>query len=88
MLIEYINKAMSKAVYDKLEDDTFSGKIPQCPGVVAFGETLYQCQQELKSSLEGWLIVKIRHGDKLPVIGKINLNKKMPILHSEAVVHG
>ena len=65
MLIEYINKAMSKAVYDKLEDGSFSGKIPQCPGVVAFGETLYQCWQKLISSLEGWLIVKIRHGDRL-----------------------
>ncbi len=78
MLIEYINKAMSKAVYDKLEDGSFSGKIPQCPGVVAFGETLYQYRQELISSLEGWLIVKIRHGDRLPVVGRINLNKRMP----------
>ena len=77
MLIEYINKALGKAVYDKLEDDSFSGKIPQCPGVVAFGETLYQCQQELRNSLEGWLIVKIRHGDTLPVIGRINLNRRM-----------
>lgn len=67
MLIEYINKALGKAVYDKLEDSSFSGKIPQCPGVVAFGETLHQCQQELRTSLEGWLIVKIRHGDTLPV---------------------
>ncbi len=88
MLIEYINSAMSKAVYDKLEDGTFSGKIPQCPGIIAFGETLYQCQQELKSSLEGWLIVKIRHGDRLPVMDKINLNKKMPIFRSETVAHG
>ncbi len=79
MLIEYINKTMSKAVYDKLEDGSFSGKIPQCPGVIAFGETLYQCQQELISSLEGWLIVKIRHGDTLPVVGRINLNKRMPV---------
>ncbi len=87
MLTQYINKAMSKAVYDKLEDDSFSGKILQCPGVIAFGETLYQCQQELRSSLEGWLIVKIRHGDKLPVIGRINLNKKMPV-SKEAITHG
>ena len=72
MLIEYVNKAMSKAVYDKLDDGTFTGKIPQCPGVVAFGDSLYQCEQELRSSLEGWLIVKIRHGDKLPIIDKIN----------------
>ena len=85
--VDYINKAMSKAVYEKLEDGTYSGKIPQTPGVIAFGETLYQCQEELKSALEGWLIVKIRHGDKLPVIEGINLNKKIPVL-KEAVVHG
>ena len=87
MLIEYINKAMSEAVYDKLEDGSFSGKIPQCPGVIAFCETLYRCEQELRSSLEGWLIVKIRHGDKLPVIGRINLNKRMPV-PQEATAHG
>ncbi len=87
MLIEYINKAMSKAIYEKLEDGTYSGKIPQTLGLIAFGETLYQCQEELKSALEGWLIVKIRHGDKLPVIEGINLNKKIPVL-KEAVVHG
>ncbi len=87
MLIEYINKAMNKAVYDKLEDRSFTGKIPQCPGVIAFGETLYKCQEELRSSLEGWLIVKIRHGDKLPVIGRIDLNKKMPE-PEEAIIHG
>ena len=79
MLIEYIIKAMSKAAYDKLDDGSFSGKIPQCPGVIAFGETLYRCGHELRSSLEGWLIVKIRHGDNLPVIGRINLNRKMPV---------
>ena len=87
MLTDYINKAMSDAVFDKLEDGNFSGKIPQCPGVVAFGETLYQCQKELKSSFEGWLIVKIRYGDKLPILGRINLNKRMPSPR-EAVAHG
>jgi len=87
MLIQYIDKAMSKASYDKLEDGTFSGRIPRCPGVIGFGKTLFQCQQELRSSLEGWLIVKIRHGDKLPVIDGVNLNKMMPPIQ-EAVVHG
>lgn len=87
MLIEYITKAMRKALYEKLEDGTYSGKIPQCPGVIAFGETLYQCQEELRSVLEGWLIVKIRHGDRLPVMGGINLNNKMPVF-KEMVAHG
>jgi predicted RNase H-like HicB family nuclease len=87
MLIEYITKAMRKAVYEKLKDGTYSGKIPQCPGVIAFAETLYQCQEELRSVLEGWLIVKIRHGDKLPVMGGINLNNKMPAF-KEMAAHG
>ena len=88
MLTEYINKALSKALYDKLDEGTYSGKIPQCPGVVAFGETLFQCQQDLRSSLEGWLLVKIRHGDHLPVIGRIDLNKKMPAYHNGISAHG
>ncbi len=75
MLIEYIQKAMSLAMYDKVEDGGFAGKIPVCPGVIAFADTLYGCQEELRSVLEGWLIVKIRHGDPLPVLGKINLNR-------------
>ncbi len=74
MLIDYINKAMSKAEYDKLEDGTFFGKIPECPGVLAFGKTLFECQNELRSVLEGWLIVKIRHGDILPVIDGLDIN--------------
>lgn len=86
MLINYINKAMSKAVYDKSGDAGYFGKIPQCPGVIAFGQSLYQCQQELESSLEGWPIVKIRHGDKLPVLDRIDLNKRMPSL-KEVVAH-
>jgi len=66
MLTEYIEAAMRKAMYDKLEDGTYCGKIPECPGTIAFGETLYECQIELRSVLEGWLLVKIRHGDHLP----------------------
>ncbi len=88
MLTEYIDIAMGKAVYDKLDDNSFSGKISECSGVVAFGETLFQCQKELRSSFEGWLIVKIRHGDDLPILDRLNLNKKMPPAQNEATAHG
>jgi predicted RNase H-like HicB family nuclease len=63
MLTEYVERAMSKAMYEKLEDGTYWGKIPECQGTIAFAETLYDCQSELRSVLEGWLLVKIRHGD-------------------------
>ncbi len=78
MLIDYINKALSKAQYDKLEDGSFSGRIPECPGVIAFSNTLFECQKELESVLEGWMIVKIRHGDTLPVIDNLDINAGIP----------
>ena len=87
MLTQYIDKAMGRAVYDQLEDKTYCGKIPECPGTIAFSNTLYQCQNELKSVLEDWLLVKIRHGDHLPIIDEVDLNKGIPAL-KEIAAHG
>lgn len=70
----YIHSAMSQAVYDKLEDGSFCGKIPPCPGVIAFDTSLYQCQEALREALEGWIVVKLRHGDRLPVLDKVQIS--------------
>ncbi|MFQ6071470.1 MAG: type II toxin-antitoxin system HicB family antitoxin [Methanosarcinales archaeon] len=86
MLIEYINRAMSKAEYEKLEDGTYCGMIKECPGTIAFGKTLYECQKELRSVLEGWLIVKIRHGDTLPVIDGLDVNKGISVLREASTI--
>ena len=85
MLTDYINRALSKAEYDKLDDGTFCGKIPACTGVLAFGTTLFECENELRSTLEGWLIVKIRFGDVLPVIDGFDINKGIPSGNGVAV---
>ncbi|RJQ29411.1 MAG: type II toxin-antitoxin system HicB family antitoxin [Peptococcaceae bacterium] len=45
---------MAQAMYDKLEDATFAGRIPVCTGVIAFGKTLRECEMELRSTLEEW----------------------------------
>jgi len=87
MLTEYLEAAMKRAVYDQLKDKTYCGRIPECPGTIAFGKTLYECQNELKSVLEGWLLVKIRHGDYLPIIDGANLNKGIPT-PKEIAAHG
>ena len=76
ILTEYVDQAMAQAEYDKLEDGTFSGRIPTCEGVVAFGDTLRQCQDELRSTLEDWVFVGLKLGHSLPVIAGIDLNKE------------
>ena len=75
ILSDYVKAALREATYDKLEDDTYAGRIPSCPGVVAFGPSLRTCEQELRSTLEDWLLLGLRLGHRLPVIGGIDLNK-------------
>lgn len=76
ILTEYVNQLMAHAIYDKLEDGTFAGRIPQCKGVVAFGATLRECEDELRSTLEDWILVGLKLGHPLPVIADIDLNRE------------
>ena len=72
ILSQYIDEAMSQAVYDKLEDGTFVGRIPSCKGVIAFASTLRQCENELRSTLEDWILVGLKLRHPLPVINNIS----------------
>jgi len=67
VLTTYIEHALAYAVYDKLEDGSFAGRIPQCKGVIAFASTLRECKDELRSTLEDWILVGLKLGQ--PVIG-------------------
>lgn len=76
ILSEYMSHAMAEAVYDKLEDGTFSGRIPSCKGVVTFGATLRECEGELRSTLEDWILVGLKLGHPLPVVAGVDLNRE------------
>ena len=76
ILSEYVEKVMAQAVYDKLEDGTFAGRIPPCKGVVAFGKTFRKCEDELHSTLEDWILLGLKLGHPLPVIEGIDLNRE------------
>lgn len=66
---------MELARYDKLEDGSFAGEIPEMEGVIAFGKTLKECQTELRSTLEDWILVGFHLSHRLPIIAGIDLNK-------------
>jgi len=76
ILTGYIEYALSQAEYDKLEDGTFSGRIPSCKGVIAFGRTLRECEDELRSSLEDWVLVGLKLGHHIPVLSGYDLNQE------------
>ena len=65
---------MRKANYEILEDqEGFFGSIPPLQGVWAHGRTLEECREELKSTLEAWLLFSISRQDQIPPIDGLDL---------------
>jgi predicted RNase H-like HicB family nuclease len=74
VLTEYIEAAMRHAHYEKMESGRYWGEIPQCPGAWGEGATLEEAREELRRTLESWIIVGLRHGDQFEVINGLDLN--------------
>ena len=70
-----IEAALELARYDMLEDGTFAGEISKLKGIAAFGKTLRECENELRSALEDWILLGLKFGHKLPMLAGIDLNK-------------
>jgi len=60
-----------------IRDNEYIGKIPCCWGVIAFDSTLEECKEELLSVFEDWVLVGLRLGHPLPVVGGIDPNKEL-----------
>lgn len=76
MLTEYVQAALKRAHYEIMENGRFWGEIPGLQGLWADGDTLEECRQTLQECLEEWLLIGLQHGDEIPVLDGINLNRK------------
>ena len=85
ILTGYIENALAQAEYDKLEDGTFYGCIRFCKGVIAFGKTLKECEDELRSTLEDWVLVGLKLGHSIPALPGYDLNRE-PVNESMAAM--
>jgi len=73
-LIEYIEEALKKAKYEIIEDEeSYYGEVSELPGVWATGKTLEECRENLKQTIEGWIIISIKKGLPLPKIGDLEI---------------
>lgn len=66
MLTRFIEKNLRRARYKFLADGTFFGEVPGLRGVWANARTLEDCRQDLRETLEGWLLLKVRDAEKVP----------------------
>ncbi|MYC07858.1 MAG: type II toxin-antitoxin system HicB family antitoxin [Chloroflexi bacterium] len=76
MLTDYIAAAMRQAEYKVLEDDTYWGETPPLRGVWANADSLKECEKELESVLEDWILISLNFGDAIPEIDGVRVRAK------------
>ena len=83
MLTAWLAAAMKGAEYEKLEDEAlWFGRIPECQGAWATGDSPESCAQLLESVLEGWAEMGVSQGYAIPVIDGIAVaTQAEPLLH-------
>ncbi len=75
MIQDYFDNYLKKARYEMIDDGKkFYAEIKELRGVWAVGKTLEECRQNLLSTLEGWLIFRLRKNLPVP---KFRLPKLM-----------
>ena len=77
MFTDFVTDVMQRLAQYELIDDgaPYYGSIPGFRGVWAQGETLKECEENLREVLEEWLLLKIRKKQVLPTTRKYDLNE-------------
>ena len=75
MLASYMDRALEKAVYERMKDRSYWGEIPGLKGVWANRPTLAECRKELREALSDWIALRLKLGLHVPVVEGMDLNK-------------
>jgi predicted RNase H-like HicB family nuclease len=76
MIRQYVDEALKRARYDKLDDGTFCAEVPRLRGVLATGETLEECRNQLAEVVEEWVLIRVARGLAIPSLGKTEVKVK------------
>lgn len=73
MITKYIAKALARARYERLEDDTVCATVPGLRGVIAVGKTFEGCREQLAEVVEEWVLVRVARGLEVPRLGGVSI---------------
>jgi predicted RNase H-like HicB family nuclease len=72
--LEYLNAAMKKARFERMENGDYFGSIPGFDGLWANGHTREDAARDLYSALDGWIDVHLRVGrQSIPTVEGVDL---------------
>jgi predicted RNase H-like HicB family nuclease len=76
MIRQYVEEALRRARYDKLEDGTFYAEVPGLRGVLATAPGLEECRAQLAEVVEEWVLVRVARRLSVPALGKTTVRVK------------
>jgi predicted RNase H-like HicB family nuclease len=76
MLVEYIDEALKRAKYEIIDnDESYYGEIKELKGIWATAKTLEECREKLKDVVEGWILISVKKGLKIPKLGSVEIKE-------------
>lgn len=80
MIQDFLTSNLNKADYEMIDGGKrFYGEIKGLRGVWAVGKTLEECRRNLVTTIEGWLIVRLKKNLPIPHFkipsGLVSVNK-------------
>ncbi len=75
MMTEYIEMAMQKATFERLDDGTVYGEIPGFRGVWSEGENIPEARGELREVLQEWIEFRLPRDLDIPKVWDIDVKQ-------------
>jgi len=66
MFSEYIGAALRRAKYESLENSSYMATVVGLRGVIATGETIERCWEDLIEVMEEWIAIRLQRGFAIP----------------------
>ena len=76
MILAYVQQALARAEYERLEGGTYAAEVPGLRGVLGTGPTLEACRETLAEVVEEWVLVRVARGLAVPALGDITVAVK------------
>jgi len=76
MILAYVEQALKRADYAKLEDGAYVAEVEGLRGVIGTGSSLEACRANLAEVVEEWVLVRVSRGLAVPTLGDVTVEIK------------
>lgn len=73
MIRSYLDEALERARYTRLEDGSYCAEVRGLRGVIGTGRTLRSCRSTLQEVIEEWVLVRVSRGLSVPALGGVKI---------------